>query len=183
MLLDRIQSIVDFIMRRSPEQYVRVLIVDDEPDVRELWRQMLLTLDVRVVCAGTTREAFEYVDNKTADILILDWRIDKQNGSSVLDRWVTAGYGPALVISGYIEDIDINDLYLRGARNVLSKPLQITTLRALVMWYRKNVMIERTLFDLQERVSRLGRMVMILVILIAALQGPQVIEWLVGLVR
>jgi len=180
MTLEGIKDIVNRLQPSPQAMLVRVLIVDNDPVIREIWRQMLLTLDVKVVCAGATREAIEEID-EGADILLLDWKLDRTNGSSVLDRWVRTKRGPAIVISGYIEEIDVGELYLRGARNVLAKPIQIATLRAIIMWYRRYVLTENGLQEMRIKTARLERTVLILVLLFASFEGPRAIEWVAKL--
>ena len=59
---------------------LRILLVDDEPALRELLRATLESADISVEEAGTAREAEERVRRRKPDVIILDLRMPGISG-------------------------------------------------------------------------------------------------------
>jgi len=174
ILSDTIRTIIDSLLLRQPEPTVTVLIVDDDNDVREVWRQMLVPLGINAVCASTTREALNLITQGVADILICDWRME-HNGSSVIDQWVAQGNNqPCILISAYLGTIDINTMYVRGVWNVLSKPADIPALRALMILYYRTVKTDKALAQLTKTASNLKRTVLLLALVVSGIAGDTI---------
>lgn len=62
------------------EKKVKVLVVDDEPDIREMIRFALSRSGMKVVCAESGREAIDKINDKKPDILLLDWMMPNLSG-------------------------------------------------------------------------------------------------------
>lgn len=153
-------------------QPLGILIVDDEPEISEIWRTFLLPEHFSIHIARNSREARQKIRDERLDILLLDWRLDRNNGSSVMDEWMTYKKGPCMVVSGALDHTLINDLYSRGAFHVLQKPIEYQTLRRVVAWASE--LIHTRLCA--ERVPQLQRTVYLLIVLIAATEGPRAVE-------
>jgi len=133
-------------------------------------------LGINAVCASTTREALNLINQGVADILICDWRMD-HNGSSVIDQWVATGKSqPCILISAYLQTIDINSMYIRGIWNVLSKPADIPALRALMILYCKAVKTDKVLAQLTTTASNLKRIVLLLALVVAGIAGDTMLS-------
>src|SRR4051794_35650704 len=63
---------------------VRVLICDDEPHIRLLYRSEFELAGAEVVCAGDGDECIEVADREHPDVIILDLRMPKRDGLSAL---------------------------------------------------------------------------------------------------
>lgn len=50
----------------------RILVVDDDKNIRTVFTRFLLRHDYHVVCASTVNEALRYLENLTYDIILLD---------------------------------------------------------------------------------------------------------------
>ena len=57
-----------------------VLIVDDEPDIREVIRFALEDAGFRVLEAGHAEEARRLMGAETLDLLVLDWMLPGRSG-------------------------------------------------------------------------------------------------------
>ena len=63
---------------------VRVLICDDEPHIRLLYRSEFELAGAEVVCAGDGDECLEVAAREHPDVIILDLRMPKRDGLSAL---------------------------------------------------------------------------------------------------
>ncbi len=62
------------------EKKVKVLVVDDEPAIREMIRFALNKSGMKVSCAESGREAIDKINEKKPDILLLDWMMPNLSG-------------------------------------------------------------------------------------------------------
>ena len=79
----------------------RVLIVDDEPHVREVLRDFLTRVGDEVATAETGAAALEAVPTFQPDVILLDMVMPGMSGADVLDALRRAGLTvPVILISG-----------------------------------------------------------------------------------
>src|SRR5579863_10554983 len=63
----------------------RVLIVDDEPDVIELMRDLVVKhVDCRVMTASTLKEARQLISRDPVEVLVIDLHLPDGDGMSLL---------------------------------------------------------------------------------------------------
>jgi CheY-like chemotaxis protein len=67
-----------------PEATKRILVVDDDPQVRHLLRGTLERAGFSVVCAGDGLEALEHLRKEQIDLTLLDIGLPRMNGLEVL---------------------------------------------------------------------------------------------------
>ena len=83
-----------------------VLIVDDDPQVVEIYAE-LLEHRYQVVTAMSGREALDIIDD-TVDVVLLDRRMPELSGDTVLDRIREHGYDCGVVmVTGIDPDFDV----------------------------------------------------------------------------
>ena len=68
------------------EKQISVLVVDDEPAIREMIRFALGKSDMTVDCAASGREALEKISERLPDILLLDWMMPNMSGPELIRR-------------------------------------------------------------------------------------------------
>jgi CheY-like chemotaxis protein len=79
----------------------RVLIVDDEPQVRQLLRDFFITVGDEVATAANGPEALEAVPRFKPDVILCDMVMPGMSGSDVLAALRRAGVAvPVILISG-----------------------------------------------------------------------------------
>ena len=78
---------------------LRVLIVEDNADVRRLYAIGLNQRGFEVRLAANGAEAVERIQEEQPDVIVLDWLMPLMDGSEVLSRVSTDGI-PIIVISG-----------------------------------------------------------------------------------
>jgi two-component system phosphate regulon response regulator PhoB len=79
----------------------RVLVVDDDPGVRNLLRVTLLTFEgLEIVEASSPAEALACLEKETPDLILLDWRMPEGSGAEVLEELVRRGHDvPVIVVT------------------------------------------------------------------------------------
>jgi len=117
---------------------LRVLVVDDEPDVRELLSEMLATCSAQVVTAGSTAEALQLVQELRPDVIVSDIGMPREDGY-VLIRKVRAlphargGRTPAVALTAYTRFEDRTKALIAGFNLHVPKPVEPAELIAVLM--------------------------------------------------
>ena len=116
---------------------VRVLLVDDEPDARELLAVVLERFGASVTVVASARDALAALDRALPDVIVSDIAMPDEDGRALL-RAVRArpaasgGRVPALALSAYARGEDRAEALAAGFEEHLSKPVKIEVLvRAL----------------------------------------------------
>lgn len=100
----------------------RILIVEDEPQLRGLLRLYLERDGHQVTEAGDGRAALEAFDADGADLVILDLMLPGMQGETVLEALRDAGDVPVLITSAKRSDADRISGLRAGADDYLAKP-------------------------------------------------------------
>jgi DNA-binding response OmpR family regulator len=77
----------------------RILLVEDDPDVRPLLEHILLSNDFHVTTADSVAVASALLDSQPYDLVIADVNLPDGSGLRVADRAIAAGVR-ALVVTG-----------------------------------------------------------------------------------
>jgi len=110
----------------------RVLIVDDEPMVREVVARYLELDGVEVHEAADGREAQLWLDRNTPDLVVLDVMLPEIDGLSILRRLRTTSDVPVILLTARADEVDrITGLEL-GADDYVVKPFSPRELAARV---------------------------------------------------
>jgi CheY-like chemotaxis protein len=114
-----------------------VLVVDDDPDSRELIRTVLDTCGARVALAGSAGEALHLIDRQPFDVLIADIGMPERDGYSLI-RAVRAlpvergALMPAIAVTAYAGSSDRDQAIAAGFNRHLAKPVEPDLLMATV---------------------------------------------------
>lgn len=106
-----------------------VLIVDDDPEARELFTAVLGTQGARVLCAGSAAEAVRVYKEEQADVLLVDIGMPGENGFRLLDRIrsyeaeVGRSPTPALAVTAYASAIAQQEVLDAGFAAHVPKPV------------------------------------------------------------
>jgi excisionase family DNA binding protein len=105
-----------------------VLVVDDDPGVRQVVRANLEGEGYAVREAGSAAEGLAALEEEAPDLLLLDVMMPEVDGWEML-RQVQERFGigaiPVLVFSGKVEERAVADVAARGARGFLGKPFDL----------------------------------------------------------
>lgn len=104
----------------------RVLVVDDEPDARELLQEFLAGKGYEVLTASDGEEALQRVEAERPHLIFLDVRMPKMDGLEVLKRVreIDQEVGVIMVTALREEEIGRQALEL-GAFDYITKPLDL----------------------------------------------------------
>jgi two-component system response regulator PilR (NtrC family) len=119
--------------RRPAQRERRVLVVDDEPDIRELLELTLAKMGLGVVAVGSLAEARETLRNARFDLCLTDMRLPDGEGLDLV-RHISglAGDLPVAVITAHGSAENAVAALKAGAFDYVSKPVGLEQLRALV---------------------------------------------------
>ncbi len=110
----------------------RILIVDDEPNVRLVFRTALEAIGYQVTEAGDGDEALEQLRQVPTDLILLDLKMPRACGMETLARLRDAGDDtPVIIITAHGSVPDAVAAMKLGALDFLPKPISPTTLRSV----------------------------------------------------
>ncbi|MGH7403204.1 MAG: PAS domain S-box protein [Candidatus Rokuibacteriota bacterium] len=116
---------------------VRVLVVDDEADARDLMRAVLAQSGAQVTVAATARGALEALGRAPFDVLVSDIAMPEDDGYALI-RAVRAldgergGRIPALALTAYARIEDRAEAIAAGYQQHAAKPIEPAELAAAV---------------------------------------------------
>lgn len=111
----------------------RVLVAEDDPEVRDVIVCALVDAGAEVACAAHGAEAFAKLQSSTFDALVLDMVMPGMGGAAVMTEMRRSRLNvPVIVVSGYVGMLDEERLKELGAVHVLKKPFQMEDLREAV---------------------------------------------------
>jgi two-component system cell cycle sensor histidine kinase/response regulator CckA len=108
-----------------------ILLVDDDPLIRDLGRELLEHLGYRVETAGDGSEALKKFQGiKRVDLVVLDYYLPGQTGREVLREFkILNKRARVLVASGFLSSQDMAGLKAEGALGLINKPYRLTDLQ------------------------------------------------------
>ena len=119
--------------RREARRIAQVLVVDDEPDIRELLEITLVRMGLGVQAVGTIAEAKERLKGERYELCLTDMRLGDGDGLELV-RYI-AGLDndtPVAVITAYGSAENAVAALKAGAFDYVSKPVGLDQLRSLV---------------------------------------------------
>jgi len=119
--------------RRARDESVRVLVVDDEADIRELLDLTLVRMGLAADCVGSVAEARRCLERGRYGLCLTDMRLPDGDGLEIV-RLIGNEYGqtPVAVITAFGSADNAVAALKAGAFDYLSKPVTLESLRALI---------------------------------------------------
>ncbi|MBP8162839.1 MAG: sigma-54-dependent Fis family transcriptional regulator, partial [Propionivibrio sp.] len=119
--------------RRGRGDKARVLVVDDEADIRELLDLTLARMGLAADCAGTVAEAKEYLEREEYSLCLTDMRLPDGEGLEIV-RLIGSKFGqtPVAVITAFGSADNAVAALKAGAFDYLAKPVALDQLRTLI---------------------------------------------------
>lgn len=111
----------------------RLLVVDDEPDLRTLYELTLLREGYEIDSAGSVAEALELLQAGSYSAVITDMKLPDGSGLALL-RWLEQAGRPekALVITAFGSAENAVEALKAGAYDYLTKPVDLRQFRLVV---------------------------------------------------
>jgi two-component system phosphate regulon response regulator PhoB len=113
----------------------RVLIVDDDPDIREVVAAMLEAVGLVVMAASSAEEALDRVHGESFDLLVLDWNLPKMTGLDlcrILRKEPDHASLPVLFLTANASSQDMVEAFACGGDDYVVKPFRAPELGARI---------------------------------------------------
>jgi DNA-binding response OmpR family regulator len=109
-----------------------ILIVDDDPQIRDLLQEYFTSNELRVNVASSGKEMTEILGDHSIDLVVLDRRLGGEDGMALARKLREESAIPIILLTGVCEEADrIMGLEL-GADDYLTKPFSPRELLARV---------------------------------------------------
>lgn len=104
------------------ETPVRILVVDDEPDIRNVLRLLLSSRDYAVEEAANGSEALRMAEELTFDLIIMDIMMPGMNGLETCAALRKITSAPVLFLTARDQDADKVEAFRSGGDGYIVKP-------------------------------------------------------------
>ena len=105
----------------------RIMVLDDDKQVRESLRKLLQAEDYEVVLAADSSEALKEFGRQHIELLLLDLNLPTENGWEIFERVTSANpLLPIIIITGRAKQSEM--AMAAGAGALMEKPLDIPLL-------------------------------------------------------
>ena len=115
---------------------VRILVVDDDPNTREVLTEALGAAGARVMAADSALQALQLLKAESADVLISDIAMPAEDGLSLIRRVraLSGGVGriPAIALTAFARAEDRAQALEAGYQMHLAKPVELNELERRV---------------------------------------------------
>jgi len=117
-----------------------ILVIDDDPDIRQLVVEYLGKNDMRVSVGSSGKEMFEIFDREAIDLVLLDLKLPGEDGMNLARLLRERATVPIVLLTGRNEEADrVMGLEL-GADDYVTKPFSprelLARLRAVLRRYQ-----------------------------------------------
>ncbi|MEF8700113.1 MAG: sigma-54 dependent transcriptional regulator [Candidatus Accumulibacter sp. UW26] len=119
--------------RRPRGELARVLVVDDEADIRELLDLTVARMGLSADCAGSVAQARQLLEQQRYQLCLTDMRLPDGEGLEIV-RLIAERYGetPVAVITAFGNTQNAVAALKAGAFDYLAKPVALEQLRSLI---------------------------------------------------
>lgn len=136
---------------------MRVLVVDDEKNIRRIMTTALESMDYETASASNRATAIETLKAERCDVVLLDLKLGQENGLELLDEITRLAPQAAVVMMTAYASIETAvDAMRRGAFDYLPKPCTPDQLRQVLARIEKTRKLERRLAELESQLSTEG---------------------------
>ena len=112
----------------------KLLIVDDEIDIREFARNFFKKRGISVFVASSGHEALEIIDQEKPDLVLLDVRMEEMTGVEVLRELRKKNNSTKVIMVTGVEEPEVMDeARALGVVNYVHKPLILEELEKIVL--------------------------------------------------
>jgi two-component system, OmpR family, response regulator len=122
-----------------------ILVVDDDPDLRELVTEYLSEHELRVSAAASGAEMFALFDSQAIDLVLLDLKLPGEDGMQLARQLRERATVPIVLLTGRRDEADrVMGLEL-GADDYVTKPFSPRELLARVRAVLRRYQVQTTL--------------------------------------
>jgi len=125
----------------------RVLVVDDDPSIREMIVDYLGKNDIQVTGVASGREIADVTSRETIDLLILDLRLPGEDGIAIARRIRADSNIPIIMLTARQDEADRVMALELGADDYLTKPFSPRELLARIRSLLRRSRVHETVAD------------------------------------
>ncbi len=119
---------------------MRVLIVEDDPTVADVLRDLCVELGHAAEAVRLAEDALVRLQEDRPDLILLDFRLPRMSGLDFLRLPLVRSAGiPIIVVSGIASDSQAQECLQLGAVQFLAKPVPFEQLRRILEWFERSV--------------------------------------------
>ncbi len=113
---------------------IKLLIVDDEIDIREFARNFFRKRKIEVLTASDGKEALEIITQEQPSLVLLDIRMEGMTGIDVLRKLREVGSQIKIIlVSGVKDEALVQEAERLGVTGFINKPLILEELERIVL--------------------------------------------------
>ena len=136
---------------------MRVLVVDDEKNIRRTFSLALESMDHDVFAAASGKEAIEELKRANFDVAFLDLKLSQESGLDVLEQIVRVSPQTfVVIITAYASVETAVEAMRRRAFDYLPKPCTPEQIRHVLSNVERTRKLERRVADLESRLVASG---------------------------
>ncbi|HEY7251902.1 MAG TPA: response regulator [Methylomirabilota bacterium] len=114
-------------------QISKILVVDDEPEVRKLMEHFLTDRGYQVRLAANGREGLAAIDSFAPDVVLLDMHMPEMDGLETLKELAVRAPGLPVIMVTVNEDVQTTSRLLQlGAADYVPKPFNLDYLEQAI---------------------------------------------------
>ncbi|QIM53396.1 response regulator [Hydrogenophaga crocea] len=137
--------------QHAPVAPPHILVVDDDPALRDLLSGYLGESDLRVTAVENGRAMFEVLDQEAIDLVVLDLKLPGEDGLTLARRLRERAPIPVILLTGRAEEADrVMGLEL-GADDYVTKPFSprelLARIRAVLRRYQPQPVLDTVRTD------------------------------------
>lgn len=112
----------------------KLLIVDDEIDIREFAKSFFKKRGIDVFTASGGRQALDLIEKESPNLVLLDVRMEEMTGIEVLrELRVKKNSSKIIMVTGVEDDETIEEANKLGVLGYIHKPLVLDELEKIVL--------------------------------------------------
>ncbi|EPS0983666.1 sigma-54-dependent transcriptional regulator [Vibrio vulnificus] len=133
----------------------KVLLVEDSTSLAILYKQYVKDEPYDIFHVETGRDAIQFIERNTPQLVILDLKLPDMSGEDVLD-WINQNDVPtAVIIATAHGSVDIAvSLMNKGAEDFLEKPIKADRLKTSIAVHLKRAKLQHLVENIQSRFDR-----------------------------
>jgi DNA-binding NtrC family response regulator len=134
----------------------RILIVDDERNLRESLSEALTQAGYEVLTAANGKDAYSIIQAQDLDLLLCDWRMPEMDGASLLNLLRSEGRLvdlPALVITAHGTSNNAIDAIQLGAYDFVTKPFDLDDVLVTIRRALDHSALQKEVIHLRQKVA------------------------------
>jgi DNA-binding NtrC family response regulator len=137
----------------------KILIVDDERNLRESLSEALSQAGYQVQTASNGKEAYSIIQAQELDLLLCDWRMPEMDGAALLNILRKEGRLvdlPALVITAHGTSNNAIDAIQLGAYDFVTKPFDLDDVIVTIRRALEHSSLQKEVTHLRRRVAEVS---------------------------